>query len=89
MSETVIPDLTQGSEEPDFSRVVLTMMGVGIIALMGLFTVIFSWDSFPVIGNLVPFFEIVGDGGIWYYITGIVVSAILLISNMIAEVLAD
>lgn len=89
MSETILPDLTQGSAEPELSRVILTMMSVGIIALLGLFSVVFGWDSFPIIGNLVPFFEMVGDGGIWYYIIGILVSGLLLLSSMAAEVLAD
>jgi len=89
MSETVIPDLTQGSAEPEFSRVILTLMSVGIIALIGMFSVVFGWDSFPVLGNLVPFFEVVGDGGIWYYMAGIAVAGFLLLSSMAAEVLGD
>ncbi|HIK78268.1 MAG TPA: hypothetical protein EYG04_02575 [Candidatus Poseidoniales archaeon] len=89
MSETAIPDLTQGSAEPELSRIILTLMGVGIIALMGLFSVVFGWDSFPVLGNLVPFFELVGEGGIWYYMAGIAVAGFLLLSSMAAEVLGD
>ena len=89
MSNTELPDVTQGVAEPDESRVVLSIIAVGLIGLMGLFTLIFSWDNFPLISELLPFFDALGSGGIWYYILGIMIAFFMLIAKMIAEVLAD
>ncbi len=89
MSETELPDVTQGIAEPEESRVVLTIIGVGLLGLMGLFTVVFSWDNFPLISELIPLMDALGSGGIWYYVLGILISFALLLSKMMAEVLAD
>jgi hypothetical protein len=89
MSEAGLPDVTQGMAEPDESRVVLTIIGVGLISLMGLFTVVFGWDNFPVISELIPLFDALGSGGIWYYMLGILVAFSLLFAKILAEVLAD
>ncbi len=89
MTDTRLPDITQGVAEPEESRVVLTIIGVGLIGLMGLFTLVFSWDSFPLISDLIPLFDALGSGGIWYYILGIMVAFSMLTAKMIAEVMAD
>ena len=89
MTDTGLPDITQGVAEPEESRIVLTIISVGLIGLMGLFTLVFSWDNFPLISDLIPLFDALGSGGIWYYILGIMVAFSLLAAKMITEVMSD
>lgn len=89
MSNANLPDVTQGMAEPDASRVILTLIGVGLLGLMGLFTTVFGWDNFPLLSELIPLFETLGSGGIWYYILGIMIATFLMIADLIGEVLAD
>ena len=84
-----LPDVIQGVSEPESSRIVLSILGIGLLGLMGMFTVIFSWDAFPVLSDLVPLFDNLGGSGIWYYLVGILVGFTLLIASVFGEVTKD
>ena len=88
-SEINLPDVIQGYEEPENSKVVLSLIGVGLLGIMVLFTVVFNWNDFPIVGEAVPFFDVVGTSGIWYYMIGIFIGFALIITSMMGEALRD
>ena len=54
-STDIIHESTVGDAEPESSRMVLALLGVGLLGLFALFSNVFGWDSVPVLGDLVPF----------------------------------
>ena len=88
-SDINLPDVIQGNEEPENSKVILSLIGVGLLGIMVLFTVVFNWNDFPIIGEAVPFFDVVGTSGIWYYMIGIFIGFTLIITSMMGEALRD
>ena len=85
----ILPDVTQGANEPDASRVVLAILGLGVLGLVGMFSVIFGWDGFPILSELVPLFDAIGSSGIWYYLIGILLGFALILMNIVGEVFQD
>ena len=88
-SETNLPDVTQGYEEPENSKVILSIIGAGLLGIMVLFTVVFNWNDLPIVGEVVPLFDVVGTSGIWYYMIGIFVGFALIVTSMMGEALRD
>ena len=86
---TTLPDVTVGHGEPATSRVLLTLIGGGVLGLLALFTNIFGWDSMPIIGDMVSLIGNLGGSGIWYYLIGIGVGMALIIGKLLAEVAND
>ena len=57
--------------EPANSRVISVLFFfVGLIGLLALYNTVFGWDSFPVLGDIVPMLGNFGSGGILYYLIG-------------------
>ncbi len=88
-SEINLPDVIQGYEEPENSKVILSLIGAGLLGIIVLFTVVFNWNDFPIVGEVVPFFDVVGTSGIWYYMIGIFIGFTLIITSMMGEALRD
>ena len=84
-----LPDVSQGYEEPENSKVILSIIGIGLIGIMVLFTVVFNWNDFPIIGEVVPLFDVAGTSGVWYYMIGIFIGLALIVTTMVGEVLRD
>lgn len=85
----ILPEVTQGVAEPEASRVVLAILGLGVLGLVGMFSVIFGWDGFPLLSELIPLFDALGSSGIWYYLVGIILGFAFLILNLLGEVFRD
>lgn len=85
----ILPEVTQGVAEPEASRVVLAILGLGVLGLVGMFSVIFGWDGFPLLSELIPLFDALGSSGIWYYLIGIILGFAFLILNLLGEVFRD
>ena len=88
-STDIIHESTVGDAEPESSRMVLVLLGVGLLGLFALFSNVFGWDSVPVVGELVPSLANLGGGGIWYYLIGLMVAAAAIVSTVIGEVLSE
>ena len=88
-NNTMLPDVSEGNAEPAASRVILVILGVGLIGLLGMFTNIFGWDNLPIISEIIPFMGNLGSSGIWYYLIGIIVGFGSIIANMLGGVLSD
>ena len=86
-STDIIHESTVGDAEPESSRMVLVLLGVGLLGLFALFSNVFGWDSVPVLGDLVPLLNL-GGSGIWYTI-GLIVGATAIVSTVIGEVLSE
>ena len=78
-----------GTGEPSASRVVMSLMFIGILGLYSLFTNVFGWDNLPVLGELVPLVQNLGSGGIWYYLIGFLVGIGAIVATIVGEVLAE
>ncbi|MDP6232615.1 MAG: hypothetical protein QF839_00380 [Candidatus Poseidoniaceae archaeon] len=88
-STDIIHESTVGDAEPESSRMVLVLLGVGLLGLFALFSNVFGWDSVPVLGDLVPLLGNLGGSGIWYYLIGLMVAAAAIVSTVIGEVLSE
>lgn len=78
-----------GTGEPSASRVVMSLMFIGILGLYSLFSNVFGWDNLPVLGELVPLVQNLGSGGIWYYLIGFLVGIGAIVATIVGEVLAE
>ena len=78
-----------GTGEPSASRVVMSLMFIGILGLYSLFSNVFGWDNLPVLGELVPLVQNLGSGGIWYYLIGFLVGIGAIVAPLVGEVLAE
>ena len=78
-----------GTGEPSASRVVMSLMFIGILGLYSLFSNVFGWDILPVLGELVPLVQNLGSGGIWYYLIGFLVGIGAIVATLVGEVLAE
>ncbi len=85
----VLPEVTQGVAEPEASRVILAILGLGVLGLVGMFSVIFGWDGFPLLSELIPLFDALGSSGIWYYLVGIILGFSFMVLNLLGEVFRD
>ncbi len=85
----ILPEVTQGVAEPEASRVILAILGLGVLGLVGMFSVIFGWDGFPLLSELIPLFDALGSSGIWYYLVGIILGFSFMILNLLGEVFRD
>lgn len=62
-------ELSPGVEEPAPSRVLMTVLAVGVLGFFLLFSVVFGWDGVPALEDLGG---AEGTGsGIWFYLAGI------------------
>ena len=67
-------ELSAGVETPAPSRVIMTVLGVGLLGLFLLFSVVFGWEDVPVLEDLGG---ASGTGsGIWFYLAGLGVGLI-------------
>ena len=90
MSTTnLVPEATTGDGEPANSRVISVLFFVGLIGLLALYNTVFGWDSFPVLGDIVPMLGNFGSGGILYYLMGILIGLGYVATTVISEVLSD
>ncbi|MBK29762.1 MAG: hypothetical protein CMB49_03515 [Euryarchaeota archaeon] len=85
----ILPEVTQGVAEPEASRVILAILGLGVLGLVGMFSVIFGWDGFPLLSELIPLFDALGSSGIWYYLVGIILGFSFMVLNLLGEVFRD
>tara|TARA_B100000131_G_scaffold17448_1_gene17570 strand:- start:1683 stop:1955 length:273 start_codon:yes stop_codon:yes gene_type:complete len=85
----ILPEVTQGVAEPEASRVILAILGLGVLGLVGMFSVIFGWDGFPLLSELIPLFDALGSSGIWYYLVGIILGFSFIVLNLLGEVFRD
>ena len=85
----ILPEVTQGVAEPEASRVILAILGLGLLGLVGMFSVIFGWDGFPLLSELIPLFDALGSSGIWYYLVGIILGFSFMVLNLLGEVFRD
>ena len=88
-NSTALPDTTVGTGEPTASRIVLTLLFVGLLGLYSLFSNVFGWDNLPLLGEVVPLIGNLGGSGIWYYLIGLIVAATAIVSTVIGEVLSE
>ena len=86
---SALPDTMVGTGEPATSRVVLSLLFIGIFGLYSLFSNVFGWDNLPVLGDLVPLVQNLGTGGIWYYLIGFLVGVGAIVATLVGEVLAE
>jgi len=86
---SALPDTMVGTGEPSASRVVMSLMFIGILGLYSLFSNVFGWDNLPVLGELVPLVQNLGSGGIWYYLIGFLVGIGAIVATLVGEVLAE
>ena len=84
-----LPEVTQGVAEPEASRIVLAILGLTVLGMVGMFSVIFGWDGFPLFSELIPLFDALGSSGIWYYLVGIMLGFAFLVMNILGEVFRD
>jgi len=85
----ILPEVTQGVAEPEASRVILAILGLGVLGLVGMFSVIFGWDGFPLLSEFIPLFDALGSSGIWYYLVGIILGFSFMVLNLLGEVFRD
>lgn len=85
----ILPEVSQGVAEPEASRVILAILGLGVLGLVGMFSVIFGWDDFPLLSELIPLFDALGSSGIWYYLVGIILGFSFMVLNLLGEVFRD
>ena len=85
----ILPEVSQGVAEPEASRVILAILGLGVLGLVGMFSVIFGWDGFPLLSELIPLFDALGSSGIWYYLVGIILGFSFMVLNLLGEVFRD
>ena len=86
---TTLPDVTTGNGEPSTSRVLLTLLFVGVIGLLSLFSNVFGWDSLPLLSDLIPLIGNLGGSGIWYYLIGILLGFSFIVMNLLAELFGE
>ena len=86
---TVLPEVTQGGEEPASSRVVLTLAGVAALAFMILFSVLYPDQQFPGLGVILPLFSELGGSLIWFFILGVILGIGMLFATLLGEMVAD
>jgi len=84
-----LPEVSQGMAEPEASRIVLAIVGLGVLGLVGMFSVIFGWDGFPILSEIIPLFDALGSSGIWYYLVGIILGFAFIVMNLLAEVFGE
>ena len=85
----ILPEVTQGVAEPEASRIVVALLGLGVLGLVGMFSVIFVWVGFPLLSEMIPLFDALGSSGIWYYLIGIILGYAFLVLNLLGEVFRD
>ncbi|MCH1540280.1 MAG: hypothetical protein L7S56_02430 [Candidatus Poseidonia sp.] len=88
-NSTSLPDTTVGTGEPTSSRIVLTLIFVGLMGLYSLFSNVFGWDNLPLLGEVVPLIGNLGGSGIWYYLIGFLVGVGAIVATLVGEVLAE
>ena len=54
-----------------------------------MFSVIFGWEGFPLLSEMIPLFDALGSSGIWYYLMGIILGYAFLVLNLLGEVFRD
>ena len=86
---TSLPDVTVGTGEPASSRILLTLLSVGVLGLFALFSNVFGWDNLPLLGEVVPLIGNLGGSGIWYYLIGFLVGIGAIVATVVGEVLAE
>ena len=86
---TSLPDVTVGTGEPASSRILLTLLSVGVLGLFALFSNVFGWDNIPLLGELVPLIGNLGGSGIWYYLIGLLIGIGAIVASLLAEVIVD
>ena len=84
-----LPDVTQGDEEPDNSRLALAVAGIGALATLLLYGVLFPGSDFPVLGEVIPLFDSLAGSGIWYFLVGIGIGVGMLFATLLGEMVAD
>ena len=88
-NSTSLPDTTVGTGEPTSSRIVLTLIFVGLMGLYSLFSNVFGWGNLPLLGEVVPLIGNLGGSGIWYYLIGFLVGVGASVATLVGEVLAE
>ncbi|HJM55119.1 MAG TPA: hypothetical protein QGI72_02620 [Poseidonia sp.] len=86
---TTIPDTTVGIGEPTSTRVIFTLLFIGLLGLYSLFANVFGWDNLPLLGEVVPLVQNLGGSGIWYYLIGFLVGVGAIVATLVGEVLAE
>tara|TARA_B100000949_G_C13955800_1_gene314824 strand:- start:33 stop:305 length:273 start_codon:yes stop_codon:yes gene_type:complete len=89
LAMTVLPEVTQGGEEPASSRVVLTLAGVAALAFMIMFSVLYPDQQFPGLGDILPLFSELGGSLIWFFILGVILGIGMLFATLLGELVAD
>ena len=62
-------ELSSGMDEPTPSRILLSVLLVSLLGFLLLFSVVFGWDSVPVLEDLGG--ATGTSSGIWFYLAGI------------------
>ena len=88
-NSTTLPDTTVGTGEQTSSRVILTLLFVGLLGLYSLFANVFGWDNLPLLGEIVPLVQNLGGSGIWYYLIGFLIGIGAIVATLVGEVLAE
>ena len=78
---TTLPDVTTGNGEPSTSRVLLTLVLVGVIGLFALLSNVFGWDSLPLLSYLIPLVANLGGSGLWFYLIGLLAGVAVIVSH--------
>ena len=82
---TVLPEVTQGGDEPASSRVILTLAGVAALAFMIMFSVLYPEQQFPGLGDILPLFSELGGSLIWFFILGVLLGFATLMGELVAD----
>ena len=86
---TELPEMTQGTDEPTTSRVILTISAVGALAFVILYSVLYPGHPFPGLGSVLPLFSELGDSVVWFFLMGIGLGVAMLIATLLGETIAD
>ena len=73
-AEENIPDVIQGLEEPESSRIVLTVLGILVLGVLAISTQAFS---------------LFGTNSIWWFMLGIFVSIATVLASIVGEVFRE
>jgi|TARA_B100001996_G_C18492654_1_gene528257 hypothetical protein len=88
-SNSNLPDVTLGDDEPPMARVMLVLSIVVAIALLILHGVLFPGSEIPAFGDVVTLFGGLANSGIWIFLIGILVGFGMMVATVMGEALED
>ena len=88
-SNSNLPDVTLGDDEPPMARVMLVLSIVVAIALLILHGVLFPGSEIPALGDVVSLFGGLANSGIWIFLVGILIGFGMMFATVMGGALED